>query len=50
MPGMAGQAPIEVTVETRGQEIVAGTLWVHERGGQSAMPAALKRNGWEWKP
>jgi len=36
MPGTARQAPIEVTVETRGQEIVAGTLWVHERGGQSA--------------
>ncbi len=36
MPGAARQAPIEVTVEARGQEIVACTLWIHERGGQSA--------------
>jgi hypothetical protein len=36
MPGAARQAPIEVTVEARGQEIVAGTPWVHERSGQGA--------------
>ena len=36
MPGAPRQAPIEVTVAVRGQEIVAGTLWVHERGEQSA--------------
>jgi serine/threonine-protein kinase HipA len=28
--------PVEVTVETGGHELVAGTLWVHERRGQSA--------------
>jgi serine/threonine-protein kinase HipA len=33
---MAGREPVEVTVEVDGREIVAGTLWVHERGGQSA--------------
>jgi serine/threonine-protein kinase HipA len=36
MPAAVRRAPIEVTVEARGREIVAGTLWVHERGGQSA--------------
>jgi serine/threonine-protein kinase HipA len=33
---MAGREPVEVTVEVDGREIVAGTLWIHERGGQSA--------------
>jgi serine/threonine-protein kinase HipA len=36
MPGAVEKAPIEVTVAIRGHEIIAGTLWVHERGGQSA--------------
>jgi len=33
---MAGREPVEVTVEVDGREIIAGTLWIHERGGQSA--------------
>jgi serine/threonine-protein kinase HipA len=33
---MAERGPVEVTVEIDGRETVAGTLWVHERGGQSA--------------
>jgi hypothetical protein len=33
---MAEPSPVEVTVEIDGQELVAGTLWVHERGKQSA--------------
>lgn len=33
---MAGREPVEVTVEADGREIAAGTLWIHERGGQSA--------------
>jgi serine/threonine-protein kinase HipA len=33
---MAEREPVEVTVEIGGQELTAGTLWVHERGGQSA--------------
>jgi serine/threonine-protein kinase HipA len=32
---MASREPVEVTVEIGGQEVVAGTLWVHERGGQT---------------
>ena len=33
---MAGREPVEVTVEVDGREVTAGTLWIHERGGQSA--------------
>lgn len=33
---MAEREPVEVTVEIDGREVTAGTLWVHERGGQSA--------------
>lgn len=33
---MAGREPVEVTVEISGRELVAGTLWVHERGQQTA--------------
>jgi serine/threonine-protein kinase HipA len=33
---MSEREPVEVTVEIAGQELVAGTLWVHERGGQTA--------------
>ncbi len=33
---MAGRDPVEVTVEIGGQETAAGTLWLHDRGGQSA--------------
>jgi serine/threonine-protein kinase HipA len=33
---MAEREPVEVTVEIDGRETAAGTLWVHERGGQSA--------------
>jgi serine/threonine-protein kinase HipA len=33
---MAEREPVEVTVEIGGQEVPAGTLWVHERGGQTA--------------
>ena len=31
-----GYGPVEVTVEIDGLELVAGMLWVHERGEQSA--------------
>lgn len=33
---MAGRDPVEVTVEADGREFTAGTLWIHDRGGQSA--------------
>jgi len=33
---MAGRDAVEVTVEIDGQETTAGTLWLHDRGGQSA--------------
>lgn len=33
---MPGRDPVEVTVEIGGREFVAGTLWIHERGGQAA--------------
>jgi serine/threonine-protein kinase HipA len=33
---MAAREPVEVTVEIDGRERAAGTLWVHERGGQTA--------------
>jgi serine/threonine-protein kinase HipA len=33
---MAEREPVEVTVEIDGKETTAGTLWIHERGGQSA--------------
>jgi serine/threonine-protein kinase HipA len=33
---MPAREPVEVTVEIDGKELTAGTLWVHERGGQSA--------------
>ena len=33
---MAGREPVEVSVETGGRELTAGTLWVHHRGGQTA--------------
>lgn len=33
---MAPRDPVEVTVQVNGRELAAGTLWVHERGGQSA--------------
>lgn len=33
---MAEREPVEVTVESEGRELPAGTLWIHERGGQSA--------------
>jgi serine/threonine-protein kinase HipA len=33
---MAGREPVEVCVETGGRELIAGTLWVHDRGGQTA--------------
>lgn len=36
MPPSKGYGPVEVTIEIDGQELVAGTLWVHRRGGQSA--------------
>ena len=32
---MAGRDPVEVTIEIDGAELTAGTLWVHERGGQT---------------
>lgn len=31
-----GHGPVEVTVEIDGRELVAGTLWFHQRGQQSA--------------
>lgn len=33
---MTGRDPVEVTVESNGRELVAGTLWIHERGQQTA--------------
>jgi serine/threonine-protein kinase HipA len=33
---MAGRDPVEVSVEIGGRELAAGTLWVHDRGGQTA--------------
>jgi hypothetical protein len=33
---MADREPVEVTVEIDGRELTAGTLWVHDRGGQTA--------------
>jgi serine/threonine-protein kinase HipA len=33
---MAGRDPVEVCVEIAERELVAGTLWIHERGGQTA--------------
>ena len=33
---MPEREPVEVTVEVGGRETVAGTLWIHERGGQSS--------------
>ena len=33
---MPEREPVEVAVEIDGREAVAGTLWVHERGGGSA--------------
>ncbi|OHV47123.1 HipA domain-containing protein [Pseudofrankia sp. BMG5.36] len=33
---MVERNPVEVTVEIDGQETAAGTLWLHDRGGQSA--------------
>jgi serine/threonine-protein kinase HipA len=33
---MAERESVEVTVEINGHELTAGTLWMHERGGQSA--------------
>jgi serine/threonine-protein kinase HipA len=33
---MAGRDPVEVSVETGDRELTAGTLWVHDRAGQSA--------------
>jgi serine/threonine-protein kinase HipA len=33
---MATREPVEVTVETGGQEIVAGTLWIHEQKTETA--------------
>jgi serine/threonine-protein kinase HipA len=33
---MAGRDPVEVTAEVGGREVIAGTLWIHERGGQTA--------------
>src|SRR5580692_6305122 len=33
---MATREPVEVTVYTGGQEIVAGTLWIHEQKTETA--------------
>jgi serine/threonine-protein kinase HipA len=33
---MAGREPVEVSVEIGGQELTAGTVWIHDRGGQTA--------------
>jgi serine/threonine-protein kinase HipA len=33
---MAGREPVEVTVEIDGQELIAGTLWVHEQRAETA--------------
>jgi serine/threonine-protein kinase HipA len=33
---MAGRDPVEVTAQVDGREVDAGTLWIHDRSGQSA--------------
>ena len=33
---MAGRDPVEVTAQVDGREVAAGTLWIHDRSGQSA--------------
>jgi serine/threonine-protein kinase HipA len=33
---MPEREPVEVTVQIDGQDQVAGTLWIHDRGGQTA--------------
>lgn len=33
---MPGRDPVEVTVDVGGRELLAGTLWINERGGQAA--------------
>ncbi|HXL88872.1 MAG TPA: type II toxin-antitoxin system HipA family toxin [Streptosporangiaceae bacterium] len=33
---MAGREPVEVTVEIEGQELVAGTLWLHDQRTETA--------------
>ena len=33
---MVERESVEVTVDIDGHELTAGTLWVHERGGQSS--------------
>lgn len=33
---MAERAPVEVAVQIDGQDQTAGTLWIHDRGGQTA--------------
>ncbi len=33
---MPERGPVEVTVQIDGQDQVAGTLWIHDRGGQTA--------------
>ncbi len=33
---MPGRDPVEVTVQVNGRELAAGTLWIHERGAQTA--------------
>ncbi len=33
---MAERNPVDVTVQIDGQDQVAGTLWIHDRGGQTA--------------
>jgi serine/threonine-protein kinase HipA len=33
---MPEREPVEVTVQIDGRDQVAGTLWIHDRGGQTA--------------
>jgi serine/threonine-protein kinase HipA len=33
---MSERDPVEVSVEIAKRELVAGTLWIHDRGGQTA--------------
>ncbi len=33
---MAAREPVEVTVEIAGQEVAAGTLWIHEQRTETA--------------
>jgi serine/threonine-protein kinase HipA len=33
---MVAREPVEVTVEIDGQEVVAGTLWIHEQRTETA--------------